>query len=593
MVAQKFAPFGGMIPAFDDTLLPNTAAARAENTWLFDGSLRGMFTAKLLHTCADVTAARAFRLPNNYTDRIHIEDAIWLEFLNADTDVIRSTVVGDQWDRYYWASTSDVPRYNTRDRIKTGDPAYKLGVPNPDVAPVVVASGGTSTVVESRAYVYTWVSAYGEEGPPSPPTVLNGKKDDTWGLTLVAAAASDLGVDRVLTKTRIYRTVTGSDGTATYFLVDEIPIGQLTYNDTKADTVVSVSSSLESTTWTGPPSDLQGWVTMPNGMVAGFRDKEVWFCEPYRMHAWPAQYTLVVDFPIVGLGVQGTSLVVCTRGSPYLMYGADPTNLTQVRLPNIEPCMSRGSIVSRAEGVYYASPNGLMCVTYGSVTNITRQAIPKDKWQQLMPAATLYAAQLGDSYYGFGSARFGVFDTDAFDTSSFAQYDFSQAYVGALQAADASVALSVLTSDLPVACVWNDAFTGELFIMKEGKVYWLDVSDEQQPHDVFLWRSKLFQTDKSQNLGAMKVFFDVPAGNPPQNAERNTDPVQTLDEGQYGIIRIYADGRLITTRELRVSGELMRIESGFKADWWQVEIEGRVIVKNVQLASSARELGVV
>ena len=37
-------------------------------------------------------------------------------------------------------------------------------------------------------------------------------------------------------------------------------------------------------------------------MIAGWKDNEVWFCEPYRPHAWPVKYVVNVDYPIVGLG---------------------------------------------------------------------------------------------------------------------------------------------------------------------------------------------------------------------------------------------------------------------------------------------------
>ena len=48
--------------------------------------------------------------------------------------------------------------------------------------------------------------------------------------------------------------------------------------------------------------------------------------------------------------------------------------------------------------------------------------------------------------------------------------------------------------------------------------------------------------------------------------------------------------QLITCREIRKSGELLRIPDGFKAESWQIEILGRVDVSNLQMATSAKEL---
>ena len=53
---------------------------------------------------------------------------------------------------------------------------------------------------------------------------------------------------------------------------------------------------------------------------------------------------------------------------------------------------------------------------------------------------------------------------------------------------------------------------------------------------------------------------------------------------------MYADGRLVMTRELRTSGELWRLPSGFKADFWQFEIEAIVEIDNIQAATSPTEL---
>jgi len=89
----------------------------------------------------------------------------------------------------------------------------------------------------------------------------------------------------------------------------------------------------------------------------------------------------------------------------------------------------------------------------------------------------------------------------------------------------------------------------------------------------------------------VKVYFHVPAGITwtPESARNNT-LVQSLASDQYGLLRIYADDELVATREIRTSGEMFRLPSGFKASFWQFEIEARVHVTNVQLATSAKEL---
>ena len=72
----------------------------------------------------------------------------WLEFLDQDTNVLRTPVVDDSFQRYYFASPSQPPSYNTYQRIATGQPAFYLGVPAPPIAPTLAAvNGGNPTQV--------------------------------------------------------------------------------------------------------------------------------------------------------------------------------------------------------------------------------------------------------------------------------------------------------------------------------------------------------------------------------------------------------------------------------------------------------------
>src|SRR6185369_5653239 len=82
---------------------------------------------------------------NQTFDRDITGTATWLEFDDQDTDVMRSPVVNDTFGRYYFASPSLPPKYNTYDRIVNGDNAWLLGVPAPGCDPVVSVSGGGNT----------------------------------------------------------------------------------------------------------------------------------------------------------------------------------------------------------------------------------------------------------------------------------------------------------------------------------------------------------------------------------------------------------------------------------------------------------------
>ncbi len=590
MVAAKVTTFGGMIPAIEDHLLPDQAAAYSENAWLYSGSLIGLPEPKLLFDSALASMSKAYRLPDVYEQAAYLYDSTWLQFVNPDTDVVRAPVFDDVHDRYYWASSSDNPRYNTRARIELGQPAWLLGIPAPTSAPVITNSLGSGVQV-TRSYVVTYVTTYGEEGPPSPAATATYYVDGTWSIARPAATAGDLGVDRTISDYRIYRTVTSNTGVATFYLVTQLPIATASYNDTLLDAVVTIAGDLKSAAWSPPPYDLEGMIAMPNGILAGWRGSEVWFSEPYRPHAWPAAYVHTVEHPVIGLGVNQQTLVICTVGYPMTAYGSSPGSITTSKLMTGEPCTSRGSILSTPEGVYYASPNGLVLVSSGRAENITKDLITKDRWTQLTGNTSLRAARLGTAYYGFGSVIQGVFNTNAFDVTAFISADFTGSYTGVLiDPANQRVAFTTMTSDTPMYNVYNDQWSGEVFEIKNGDVYWLDLSDVNVPRQVTTWRSKKFQTNSPSNIGAVKVYFDVSPSAPVLGPVRNTANNQELAASQYGIIRFFADNRLVVTRELRKSGELFKLPSGFKADYWQFEIVTRVKIKSVQFASSAKEL---
>jgi hypothetical protein len=720
-----------MVPAVDDRLLADVNGALSENTWLYNGNLRGIPVPKLLRALTNPNAGKVYRIPRSFTDSLHLLNSIWMEFASADTDVLRSQVVDDTFDRYYWVSPLDVPRYFPLSGIVATAPAvtgYMLGIPPPGNISAVV-SGGSSSTLKTVSYVQTYVSAYGEEGPPSNPIVLSGIKiDATVTITLHAPDPGDLGLNRNISRSRIYRTVVGTDGTATFFFVAEVIISTTTYADSASDATVALNNEIESTTWTAPPSDLQGFVSLSNGMVAGFRENELWFCEPFRMHAWPAQYTLVTEYPIVGLGVSNQMLVVVTEGYAYTATGITPANISLTKLPGLTPCTSRGSIVSTTDGVYFSTPAGLVLVSPAGVAIATKELIRKDRWNELVATNTLRAAQLGNAYFAFGQARFGVFDIFGFDNTAFTQQDFSGARRGVvIDPTSLSVAFNLLSSSDPIANIFVDAWSAEVFIIRSGQLLWLDIGDSAQTRSPYTWRSKIYQMTEARNLQAMKVYFDptptwpisyvqfaqVPAltgaslGNiyvsadtftvpyypwmafaqtdgdawlsgtgalphnvyvdlgvptvissydikaPPPAISVNTAPktwdfagsndgvvftvldtqtsappffanelrtysVPTGNQAAYrfyrfkgilpqsgtqvglgafqlykpalGVIRVYANDRLVMTRELVTSGQQWRMPSGFKAGYWQFEVEAAIEVFSLQAATSPTEL---
>lgn len=678
--------------------------------------------------------------------------SVWLEFDDPDTDVMRSPVVDDSFDRYYFASPSVAPKYNTRARINAGQPPWLLGVPAPGCAPGVEVTGGGNTVQlgfptstsinsgtpganllymipvtpqgamilndvtflpqttsatarfaavlyndlngspdqllntgaistgvtagvnaasafvnptgllmnvqywigfmtdtafavqladdtgssgvvclntfsngpppiinnlntgfqelqmwgdltstslqEARSYVYTYLTEYDEESAPSPPTVVTGWSNGTWSVFLFTPPPDQLGVTRNITKIRLYRSLTATTGATTYFWVADMPVETAEYSDVISDDIVATQFQLASQLWTPPPEDLQGIIAMPNGMSVGWRGNEIWFAEPYRPHAWPASYTLTTEYPIVGLGVTGNSVVACTSGSPYVATGTSPSTMSALKIQISEPCHSRGSILGNNDGVYYAGPNGLMLVTqYGAMTNTSELWITREKWQQLTPQKNLRAVFLVSSYFALGCKRNG-------DTSV-----AQEGYTIELNAADAQsfsiwpqpgghrLGFNLLNAPngFNVDNVRIDPWSSVALVFQNHAVYQYDFTDPAPVMQTYKWRSKLMQQKSKKNYAAMRIWFSVPPGTPPQNAVRNTaafdDPSwNALAPGQYGIVRVFAENKLVTVREIWKNQEILRIASGFKHETWQFEFEARVPISNCQVGTSIKAM---
>lgn len=751
MTAIKLEKFGGQLPAWDSRLLPEGQADFALNTYLFSGALIGWRQPKLLYTLKDSAAKYVYRIPNRETNNTAItaDDSFWLEFFDADTTVMRTPVVNDSFQRYYFCSPSQRPSYNTYDRILNGDHPWLLGLPGSGCTPGVTVTGGGdvvqlgyqnvavgsgasdyrpgnqifvvpivpdgtmliqsvsfmaasanatahfravvysdldgrpfrllgygndvlgiaagamsspfgngvsvisnttywvgiaidsavyvpvaaafnsgkyfsstysnfpieevgatvggptwqiwvdllgSSVFEARAYLYTWVTEYGEESPPSPPTIVNGWSNGVWTVSLFTPTPGDMGVDRNITTTRLYRSISSQQGVGTYFLVAEFPVTQSTYEDTSDDNVIAFNAQLESLYWYGPPEDLKGMVPFPNGITVGWKANEIWFSEVYRPHAWPPNYVLTTEFPVVGIGVCGQSIIVCTQGSPYLITGVNPSSMSLMKINLPEPCLHRGSIVATDITALYISPNGLIQISSsGAGGNITEGWISREKWQSLTPHQYVRAIKHATSYFAFGSKE----GTDAsvarvgftIELSNQEQTSFSIWP----QPGGHRLGFTQLSSPngYDILNVLVDPWTGVGLLVQGGGVWFYDFTDTNPVYIPYIWRSKTYQFLSAKNLEAVKIWFTVPGSTPPQVVRNTNDPQTVLGPNQFGILRVYADGQLYTTREICKSGELLRIYSGGKYEQWAFEIEGRVNVSNAQIASSVKELGLI
>ena len=249
--------------------------------------------------------------------------------------------------------------------------------------------------LETRVYAYTYVnkeSGFEFESAPSGPS---GSVDVRDGQTVTLSGFSGVPEgDYVVTNKRIYRAVSG-----VYLFVKEIGIADANFtDDVKPD---ELGEELPTLTWSAPPQTLKGLTNLPNGLMAGFSGRDVYFCDPYHPHAWPEQYIQTVDYPVVGLGRMDTTLAVLTKGTPYLIQGTHPLNMAVVKSDLEQACVSKNSIVSLMGGVLYAAPDGLMLLSSGGSRIVTENLFDFAQWQAFFKPESIHAYQQDNQYIAF------------------------------------------------------------------------------------------------------------------------------------------------------------------------------------------------
>lgn len=629
MTQLRIEDFAGEMPIRAPELLPPNFASYAQNCWLYNGVVRGYKYPLALYTALSSNTMKTYRIPTTNTLPASFNDSVWMEFSDEYVDVIRAPMTNDTYQRYYWAGPSTTPQYNTFTRIQAGNTGanapYLLGIPTPTSTPTLNIIGGATTNQVTRAYVYTFVSAYGEEGPPSPAVVATNSALNTWQLQWTAPGIG-ITTGRNLTNINIYRTIADGQGGAHFYFVAQVTLATTSYNDTALDTAISGNNQLQSTGWAAPPA-LQGMVAMPNGMIVGWaNDRDVWFCEPYRPHAWPSSYTVSLDYSIVGMAVMGTSVVVATAGNPYIITGVHPAVTSISKVPAQEPCISRHSIAVGPDGVYYASNNGLMLVNPGIATVVTASMFSRQDWASLEPSlfqgiclnrsyiafvkrGTLIGGAVYDGSVASGTALDGLGGGAPVYDGLHAQWTAlaDQGDNGIIiDSSSQNVLFTRFKFEATVQNIYQDIYTGELMLLATqakdmtGATLAGPTVFQFDPYSgttrlPYLWRSKKFQLPYKQSFIGAKVFFEItPEASSAVIGARNTNLLQTFNPAtQYLLLRVYADGTLVLTRELQSSGELVLLPSGFRADYWQFELNGQVSIKNLQIATSVKELQAV
>ena len=278
-----------------------------------------------------------------------------------------------------------------------------------------------------------------------------------------------------LTHTRIYRSLSGS-----YFWVADIAYGTSTYNDSALDEVIGLNYTIPSIYYTPPPVGLQGIVAHPGGFLCGFSGRDLWLSQPYQPHAWPVTNIQTCQTEIVGLAIFQNCILIMTTSHPYFAEGMNPANVTLQKLDSIDPCVSRRSIVTTVNGVYYASPQGIIMNTGGFTQLVTRNLFTRQEWLEYFSPTTINAAPYG-------------VEIVAFDTTA-SGFIFSPT--------DPTTPLTTMDRFSNVTTIQQDAYSGDVYLVTNNQAQLWDPLN-------YTWTSKQFDLPKPVNMGAMRLKFNA------------------------------------------------------------------------------------
>ncbi len=397
---------------------------------------------------------------------------------------------------------------------------------------------------ETRAYVYTYVNTYNEEGPPSDAATVTTSPVVPVNVTATKDALTGYAPIKEI---RIYRTPTGST-VADYFYVGSISVLTETgttfvFNDAvKAEQLNEVLSSTDSYP---PDQALVGLMALPNGILCAWKGNELHFSEAYRPWAWPPSYVKPLTHTIVGGIAAGAGAIITTVTQPYLVSGVSPDSMTTSRLNVDQAGVSKWSIAVVDGAVLYACNDGLVVMNGGGGSLIQSQKFfTREVWR------ARYGAGLSSMRFAAWDGRLVVFSSAGAFTPFMIRVDEADGTLTDLPAFSATCAFISPLSDQ--------------FYSVQG--------------------STLYQFNGGADLPAVWQSRE-------QVLERPTNYAfaQAVATGTWSL-EFYADGVLRHTQTITQPVTNFRLPGGFLSDRWKLKITGTGRFRELRAASTATGL---
>jgi hypothetical protein len=351
-------------------------------------------------------------------------------------------------------------------------------------------------------------------------------------------------------------------------------------------------------------------IVLANGSLAGFVDNQLYLSEPYYPHAWPTDYIIPFDAPIVGISNQKNTITVTTEGHPYTVYGTHPSTMQKAKGAYLYPGLNIRSIISGNGGVFFVTREGLIFSGPNGFINVTQQLMETDDWADYNPNSL--------AIYFFEKKLF------AFDsvTESGFFIDFSSETIEKISLGFYAHAANVSDDGyFFFACDDEDAVdeNNPPANMPLALKKW---EGDTSNYLLFTWKSEEILLDYNINFSIAKVIIDQnfydsvsdtldlvtlnaatfaagltgalgvdgPVGGGHELAGDEMTALGNIFISQDINFKLYASGELKKTKVIQGINNLFRLPAGYVSNRYYIQASGYIPIKKIVLATSPDEL---
>lgn len=424
---------------------------------------------------------------------------------------------------------------------------------------------------ETRAYVYTYVNTYGEEGPPSEPTIV---QTSPIADVTITATLDAVGSYAPIKEIRAYRTPTGSTIADYFYVGSKSVLGQApgTFSETDSVKAEMLNEALASTYYYPPPSGLVGLMALPNGILCAWKGNELWFSEGYKPWAWNPNYVKPLPASIVGGIAHGAGAVVTTVKNPYLVSGVSPDSMSTAKLNVDQAGVSKWSIAVVDGAVVYASHDGLVTLTGGMASLAQGQKFfTREAWRQRYGS-------------GLSGMRFSVWD------GRLVVFSGTNAFTPFMLRTDEADGTMTDLPNLSAACAFISQLSDQFYFALGTGIYQFNGGTDLEA----VWQSREVVLNKPVNYGILQsvctgtwaLYISAALSESPDVSHQGT-----FTRGPWSVT--ISSTEVIASTNLVAGTKTLRMVDGFESDRWKIKLIGTGRFRELRLAKTGVELAQV